>query len=298
MKILITGATGFIGKHLVKRLLADGHTVLAIVRPNSDTAFLDTHNVSYFNYNANNDSLFSYLQAEQPDGIMHLASKVVVEHTSNQIDDIIGSNILFPTHLLEAAVKANVKWFINTGTFWQHYENNSYSPVNLYAASKQSFEDIARYYFESSNINFVTFKLSDTFGPNDNRPKIVNLWIQSALSGETLEMSAGEQIIDISYIDNIVDGFLTLSNLISSDFKRAICGKSFVIKSEKRLSLKELAQVFTTVTGLKPNITWGKKTYRKREVMQPWQDGETIPGFTPKVSLEEGIKLAYKNIDK
>jgi CDP-paratose synthetase len=298
MKILITGATGFIGKHLIKRLLADGHTIVAIVRPTSNTSFLDTHNIPYFSYTSDYNSLANFFKTEAPDGIIHLASKVVVEHSSNQIDDIISSNVLFPTHLLEVAVNAHVKWFINTGTFWQHYENKNYSPVNLYAASKQSFEDIARYYFETSTINFVTFKLYDTFGPDDNRPKILNLWVKSALSGETLEMSAGEQLIDMSYIDNVTDGFTALLTLIYNDLNRLMCGKSFAIKSEKRISLKELAQVFEDVTGLKPNIAWGKKTYRKREVMIPWQDGETIPGFTPKISLEEGIKLVYESTVK
>lgn len=298
MKILITGATGFIGKHLVKRLLADGHTVVAIVRPTSDTDFLKVHNIPYFSYTSDYTLLSDFLKTEAPDGIIHLASKVVVEHVSNQIDDIINSNVLFPTHLLEAAINAHVKWFINTGTFWQHYENKNYSPVNLYAASKQSFEDIARYYFETSSINFVTFKLYDTFGPNDSRPKILNLWVKSALSGETLEMSAGEQLIDMSYINNVTDGFTALLTLISNDLNKEICGKSFAIKSEKRISLKELAHVFEGVTGLKPNIAWGKKAYRKREVMIPWQDGEPIPGFTAKISLEEGIKLVYESIGK
>ena len=298
MKILITGATGFVGSHLVKRLLNDGHTLTAIVRPDSKTSLLEAESIPYFSYTSNYNSLSIFLKKEAPDGIIHLASTVVVEHTSNQIDDIINSNILFPTHLIEAAIHANVKWFINTGTFWQHYENKNYSPVNLYSASKQSFEDIARYYFEASTINFVTFKLSDTFGPNDCRPKILNLWIKSALSGEILGMSAGEQLIDLSYIDNVTEGFITLLGLISNDLDREHCGKSFAIKSEKRVTLKELAQVFETVTGLKPNIDWGKKSYRVREVMIPWQDGETIPGFTPKISLEEGIKLMYKSINK
>ena len=294
MKVLLTGATGFIGKHLVSGLLAGGHSVIAIVRPESDVTLLKKNNISFFRYTANYQELCNYINKEQPEGIVHLASMVLGDHKSEQISELIHSNVLFPTHLIDAAANSGTRWFINTGTYWQHYEGKEYSPVNLYAASKQAFEDFARYYFESTNINFVTFKLYDTFGPDDTRPKIFNLWLKSALSGELLEMSAGEQVIDVSYIDNITEGYLALMQLLSNDADNRFSGRTFALKAEKRMSLRALAELFENVTGMKLNIAWGKKTYRPREVMLPWQEAENIPGFQPRISLEEGIKLFYK----
>ncbi len=296
MKILITGHTGFIGKHLIVQLQEEGHSIVAVVRQGSDVSFLTKNNISFCYYQREYGELFDFVNKEQPDGIIHLASLVLVHHSSEQINDLVNSNILFPLHLMEAAVNSKVKWFLNAGTFWQHYHDRDYSPVNLYAATKQSFEDLARYYFETTTINFVTFKLFDTFGPNDTRPKIFNLWRECALSGNLLEMSGGEQIIDISYIDNITEGIRVLMNLISKDREKKYCGKTYAMRAEKRFSLKELAKLFEQETGYKLNIAWGKKEYRPREVMIPWQKGEEIPGWKPKITLQEGIRLFLKNI--
>lgn len=295
MKILLTGTTGFIGKHLIVKLLDEGHSIIAVVRPGADISFLNKKNIPFCYYKMEYKELFDFVNHEKPDGIIHLASLVLVDHKSEQIKELVNSNILFPLHLMEAAANANIKWFLNTGTFWQHYMDREYSPVNLYAATKQSFEDLARFYFETANINFATFKLSDTFGPDDTRPKIFNLWMKCALSGDLLEMSQGDQIIDISYIDNITDAVMVLINLLSKDTEKNYCGKTFAIKAEERMTLKELAKFFEKETGVTLNIAWGKREYRSREVMVPWQYGEGIPGWKPKITLKEGIRLFFND---
>jgi len=272
----MSGSAGFVGKHLTKQLLEDGHAVISLSREENSI-----------------EDLMSLCQKEKFDGIIHLASLFLAQHKSEDIKGMIDSNILLGTNLLEAATKNNVPWFINTGTFWQHYEDKEYSPVNLYSATKQAFEDIARYYIETSEINFVTVKLIDTFGPNDTRPKLFNLWTKISRSGEALDMSAGEQIIDISFIDNVVDGYVRMIELLSKDVDKKLNGKSFAVTSGERMSLRELAALFEKTTGKKLNINWGKRPYRPREVMMPWQTGETIPRSTPKTSIEEGIRKTF-----
>jgi CDP-paratose synthetase len=170
MKILISGSTGFIGKHLVKRLLSKKYDIYAIVRNTKDSNLLGKE--KSFIFSGDTEKLVSFMQKEKFDGVIHLASLFLASHKADDIKDLINSNVFLGTAILEASVKSNVKWFLNTGTFWQHYNNKDYSPVNLYAATKQAFEDIAKYYTETSKINFATIKLSDTFGENDTRPKI------------------------------------------------------------------------------------------------------------------------------
>lgn len=295
MKVLLTGSTGFIGKYLLKALVEGGHSIIAIKGLQNNTSFLEENNIHFCYYTGNYEAIYNFIQQEHPTGIIHLAARITEKHTENEITNLIATNVLFPTHLIEAAVNTGVKWFINTGTFWQHYNNNVYSPTNLYAASKQSFKDIAQYYYEATTINFATLELFDTFGTNDTRPKLMNLWLKNLQSKEVLEMSAGEQVIDISYIDNITDAFITLMNLMHNDTKREHCGKSFVLKSDERLTLKKLAALFESVTEKKLNIVWGKRPYRNREIMTPYEYGISIPGWKPKISLEEGIRIFYKN---
>lgn len=290
MKILVSGCTGFIGGHLVRRLEDEGHAVWAIIRGSSSKDKLPGGNVQTYTITDDIQDLIAFMEKEKFEGVMHLASLFLAAHKPEDVKGLIESNVLFSTALLEAAVQARIPWFINTGTFWQHYESKEYSPVNLYAATKQAFEAIAAYYLETSPINFVTLKLSDTFGPGDTRPKIFNLWSKISKSGETLEMSPGEQQIDISYVGNVIDGFLRLVILLSGEEADNIRGRSFALRSGERMTLKELAGVFEEVTGVKMNIDWGKKQYRSREVMVPWETGETIPGWQPRVSLREGIR--------
>jgi len=290
MKIFLTGATGFIGKHLVKKLIEEGHIITINLFGEEKTPFDDT--VLTYNLNeANIKKDTDYLTRESFDGIIHLASLYLTVHKPEDSVKLIDTNVRFSTYILECASQAKVKWFINTGTFWQNYQNADYSPVNLYAATKQAFESIAQYYIETNQIRFCTLRLCDTYGPNDTRPKIFNLWEKIAKSGETLEMSLGEQIIDISFIDDIVDAFILLVTHLHGNKNEIVNGTVYAVKAEKRYSLKQLAVLYEKATGCRLQIKWGGKPYRDREVFVPWENGKLVPGWKPKIKIEMGIKL-------
>lgn len=288
MKIVVTGATGFIANAIVERLLNDGHQVYCIVREQTDVSKLNK-GIMTFSDDGNTEKLNHFFQEIQPDGVLHLASLVLVNHTLEDIEPLIISNILFSTRLLEVSVHNKVKWFINTGTFWQHYNNEAYNPVNLYAATKQAFEDIAKYYYETQKINFVTIKLNDTFGSNDTRSKIFNLWGKAVQNHENLGMSPGEQIIDISYIENIVDAYIQLLTQLQEDETYAYAGEVYAVNSDERMSLKDLAKLYEEVTQTSVDITWGGRPYRDREVMMPWTKGKPVPGWKQNISLRDAI---------
>jgi len=290
MKILITGMTGFIGEHLVLKLQQAGHEIIGLVRPSSDLQFAHTHHFSTHVFTGQVAELGQYLGEEKIEGIIHLASLFLTTHLPTDIEPLLSSNVLFSTQVLEAATQAQVKWFINTGTFWQHYQEYEYSPVNLYAATKQAFQDIAAYYINTFPLNFATLQLSDTFGPGDKRPKVIALWKKISQSGELLPMSSGEQILDLSYIDNVTDAFKDLVMLLAKDEKLAYKGQVFAVSSPEKVTLKELASIFEEVSGKQLQIAWGQRPYRPREVMKPWSKGLPVPGWNPKVSLKEGIK--------
>ncbi len=292
MNILITGSTGFIGKHLSRKLIEDGHEIHAVIRNSSDTKFLKKHKIKFFVFDGNIKQLAQYIRENKIIGVIHLASLFLTQHKPEDIRSLIDSNILFGTEVLEAASIAKVSWFINTSSYWQHYKNKDYSPTNLYSATKKAFEDISRYYIESCPINFVTIKLFDTFGPEDTRSKVFNLWDKVANTKEKLDMSKGEQIMDINYIENVIDGYVRLVDLVSKDKQRKLSGKSFVISGE-RMTLKNLAKLFMATTKNNLNINWGGRPYREREIMIPWTKGKKIPGWKPKISLKEGLRRTF-----
>lgn len=288
MKLLITGSTGFIGKNLTSRLLDNNIEIVALVRNSSNISALDTR-ASIFSYTGDINSLISYCKKEKFDGIIHLASLFLASHNSQDIPKLIQSNIQLGTELLEASKHAKTPWFINTGTFWQHYQNEHYNPVNLYAATKQAFEQIAKYYTETSDLIFTTLKLNDTFGPNDTRNKVFNLWHRLLQNDEMLEMSPGDQIVDISYIDDIVDAYEILIGHLRHT-PHLVKNKTFAIHSKERMSLKELAVLFEESVGKKLNIKWGGREYREREVMIPWESTHNLPDWQPKHTLKQAIQ--------
>jgi nucleoside-diphosphate-sugar epimerase len=295
MKILITGATGFIGNNLVKQLLTGNHSLFCTLLKGEDNPFGEESVKSIVFSDHSFDENIDFLKVNNIEGIIHLASIVQSgEHKSSDVEALIDTNIKFSTILLELAVRTQVDWFINTGTYWQNYNNLPYSPVNLYAATKEAFLNIARYYWETNQIKFTTIKLFDTYGPNDNRPKIFNIWDKIAKSGETIDMSPGDQIIDISYIGDIVDAFRLLADHLHNTNPAIKNGAVYAVKAEKRYTLRELAIIFKGVTNQKLNINWAGRPYKEREVMSPWTSGEVIPGWKPKVSINDGIKLIFK----
>jgi len=160
-------------------------------------------NAEYYLDDGDTEHLIDFFRERRFDTVIHLASLYLKDHQSKQINDLITSNLLFGTRLLEASVKSSVKSFINTGTLWQHYQDKHYSPVNLYAATKQAFEDIAQYYRETSDLFFATIYLNDTYGPGDTRKKILNIW-NSMTDSDILDMSPGEQKINLLHIDDVV----------------------------------------------------------------------------------------------
>jgi nucleoside-diphosphate-sugar epimerase len=189
-------------------------------------------------------------------------------------------------------LSVDCKNLVNTGTSWQHYRNEDYNPVCLYAATKQAFEDIIRYYSDALNIRAVTLKLFDTFGAGDTRPKLMNLIKKIANDGSELQMSPGEQMIDLVYIDDVVDAFIASSRIIQS--MEGGSQTEFCVSSGHQLNVKQIVAVYEKVIGKKINAVFGGRPYRQREVMTLWTKCKLVPGWSPKITLEEGIEKFHE----
>lgn len=286
MNILITGATGFVGENVAKEMLFQGHNVHALVRTCSNTQYLPSEIVIYI-FDSNIETLSQYLKSNQIEVVIHIASCFVAEHTSQQINELLDSNIKFGTQLLEAMKIANVSYFINTSSTWQNFDSEStdYHPTNLYAATKQAFEDIIQYYVEVCDIKALTLTIFDTYGPNDRRKKLVSLLKQYAETQEELKMSAGMQEIGLTFIDDIVSAYVqSLQEMVSLQKYT-----KYALIPKRIYSLKEVVKIFETIIGKKLNIQWGARSYRKREVMKIWRKGVILPHWHPSIDLVKGF---------
>lgn len=291
MRVLITGITGYIGSHLAKDCLQRGWTVAGIARANSKTELLKKNNIlskiKLYRVQEGVGSVRKALQKAKPDVVIHLATLYISEHREDQVASLIDSNIHFGAELLEAMRLEGVRSLVNAETTWQYNPQGKVQPVNLYAATKEAFAVINSYYCDAYGLKTIKFKLFDTYGGNDNRPKLFNKFKEILRTGETLELSKGEQIVDFTHIDDVTQVFC----LGIERVRRLNLGvnEEYVITGERH-SLRKWIQIINEITGRKLPVVLGAKPYRKREVMKPWSKGKKIKGWKARVSSKIGFK--------
>jgi nucleoside-diphosphate-sugar epimerase len=286
-RALVTGATGFIGSNLVSRLVGDGWNTTILALPGTYDQHLDRA-VCVHEYDGTTESAFTAVTESRPDVVFHLASLFLVTHEPAQVTRLVESNILFGTQLLEAMSVHGTKYLVNVGSYWQHYQDRDYDPVCLYAATKQAFEAILAFFVNARHLSAITLKLFDTYGPKDTRPKLLRLLQTAAAEGQTLQMSPGEQLISLVYIDDVIDAFLNAAERLLGG---AVEGSEiYAVNADQPLRLRELVETFGKIAGRTVNVEWGARPYRAREMMTPWTYGARLPQWTPKVTLEEGLR--------
>jgi nucleoside-diphosphate-sugar epimerase len=283
MKILVTGATGFIGTHLVFSLLEYGYDVAMIKRKDSGLKGLTSvqNKIQIFASDAYNDIFFA-IEKFTPDVVVHLAALYINQHESEHIVGLINSNILFGTHVLEAMIKNGVSKFLNIGTRWQHLKNKQYNPANLYSATKEAFKDILIYY-GTRGVKYKTLELGDTYGLDDTRKKVLDLLIDACLKRKPVDLSPGEQTLDLSYVDDICRFVST--RIQSENFfdNKTVSLSGTVIK------LRDLGTMIEQESKTKELFNWGGKPYRENEIMEP-------PFYYRKMQLNpNSLKTYIKN---
>ncbi|EAI4828505.1 NAD-dependent epimerase/dehydratase family protein [Campylobacter lari] len=286
MKILLTGATGFIGINFVLRLYKK-YEIIALVRRTSNVERIKDYCKIYY-YDGDISSIENVFKKEKIDGVVHLAS--MVPSTSSPINDIsklIEANITFGSFLVQIVNQYKISFFINTATFGSYCNSLSYRPATLYASIKKAFEDIMYYYALVSKSIFTNLLLFNVYGPNDEK-YLFSFLQKISNTGEELPMSDGTQVVDYSHVYDVVNGFDCLIELIQKDPE--FCkNKIFSLKGKERKSLKEVVMLYEEVLGKKLNIKWGARALRELEIMQPWEGGEKLPNWEQKISLREGF---------
>src|ERR1035437_1160934 len=195
LKGVITGATGYIGSNLLRYLLTQDWEIYIIAQPEFGYSNIEDikDKIQIVEYDKNVNTLIDFFKETNPDVVFHLAAAVISNYKPEQISILIESNILFGTQVLEAMRHSQTKLFINTGSYWQNYNSDEYNPVDLYAATKESFEKIIQYYVDAHNFRCITLRLFDCYEKNEKISKLLNLLCQIAQDGTTLDVSHGEQ---------------------------------------------------------------------------------------------------------
>ena len=281
-RVLVSGATGFIGSEVTKRLIELNAQVSVITRTKPDVKSVNWINVM------DTDS-FPYQEIVEfnPEVVIHLATRFQSWHSPADIKALIQSNIEFGTNLLESA-KDTGAVFVNINSAWQHFESRQYSPVSLYAATKQAFADIAQYYGETG-LDLRNLTLYDTYGPTDKRDKLIRQLLNTASSNEHLDMGPGDKLINLLFVSDVVAAILRIAEL-----PRAPMIQNYVVRAENSISIRELVTEIEKVTKKELNVNWGARVARPREMASDWVFGELLPGWQQNVRLVAGLTSCWQ----
>ncbi len=291
---VITGGTGFIGSHLAKRLCDAGTDVTLLLRETSNAGQLEALGIAdqtkLVRSNLSTANIAHVLSEEKPSVVFHLASRFVGQHVSDDVDDLVNSNIALGARVLEAMTAADVRNIVTAGTTWQHYRQTDYCPVNLYAATKQAFVALAEYYSEACGTRVLHLELPDTYGPFDPRKKLLHLLTNAAMNDTLLAMSPGDQKIDLVHVDDVTAAF-SLAGTSLVDTPGETCGMnlSYAVTSGTTISLRELVRVMEEVVGHALPVTFGARDYKPREVMDARTNTPCLPDWQARVPLREGL---------
>lgn len=283
-RILVTGATSYLGYQLVRRLLDDQRQVHVVVRQTSDQGRFGENGgkLIVHEHDGSTESLIAILKSSGPDVVFHLATQYLREHASDQVESLIRANILFGTQLLEAMRHAGARRILSPGTFFQFFDSDAYRPVNLYAATKQAFEDLLAYYVDAYGFEATTLVLYDIYGPGDGRRKLMAAISEAQSSGDSLPLVSPDMVMDLVYVSDVVDAFMHAID-------NHIVGGPYAISSGKRHTLGEVITVFEAMGNREIDCEWGTFPLPPRNPVEPW-NGPPLPGWQARVSLNDGIR--------
>lgn len=289
-KCVITGATGYIGSHVLKHLLSNGWDIHVIADPCFGYENIKDvlSQIDLFEYNRDINTLCEYFKKVEADVVIHLAAAVITNYKPEQVPVLIQSNIQFGTEVLEAMKGSVTRTFIGTGSYWQNYNSEGYNPVDLYAATKEAFEQIIQYYVDAYHYKAATLKLFDVYGEDDMRPKIWTLLKRIAGTNQIIDVSPGEQKLDLVHVSDVCTAYECAYEYLSK--KTGSCREVFGVYTGERYSLKEAIGLYEQYLNRSINIRFGGKKYKEREVMNPINSLKKVPDWQPMISPKEGLK--------
>lgn len=305
MKSLVTGGCGFIGSHMVDKLLAEGHEVAVI--DNCSTGRME--NLEHHKGNAKlqiiNEDICNYDKIAPlftgVDWVFHFAALADIVPSIQRPEDYFHSNVDGTFSVLKAAKEANVKRFLYTASSscygipdkFPTDENARIRPEYPYALTKRLGEELALHWAKVYKLPVVSLCLFNVYGPRSRTSgtygAVFGVFLGQKLSGKPYTVvGTGEQTRDFTYVTDIVDAFYTAA-------KSDIVGERFNVGSEHTYSVNRLVEL---LGGENASVVHIPK--RPGEPDCTWADTGKINrmlNWHPKVTLEEGVKHILDNID-
>lgn len=294
---LVTGATGFIGSHLVRRLINEGYKVNIFVRKSSDTwrindvlSKLKVHLVDLRDPKKVKEALLNI----KPEYIFHLAISGVYSGSGIEDRDLFETNLVGTVTLIEAANNINYKALIHTGSTGEYgqkseimKETDVCEPANAYGIGKYAATQYASLVAKEKSKPIIILRPFTPFGPRENLGRLINYAITKALKNEELQLSNPGSVRDFIYIEDLINAYL-----VSISHASQYRGEVFNIGSGQEYTIKYVVEKIKELAGSSSVITWNTQVSRPGESAK-WQadisKAKRILGWQPTHNLEEGL---------
>jgi UDP-glucose 4-epimerase len=308
-RALVTGAAGFVGQHLVRRLVEVGAQVYAGVAPDEQPERvarlpMQVHRLTFDLRDA--EAVHAAVVEATPQVVFHLAA---VGATDPGVDPhlALAVNVGGALHLLEAlrerasecgpaSGRGDVRRVVLVGTCYEYGAVSEcgeretvegLDPFNAYAASKVAAWAFGHAYWREHGLPIVTVRLFQIYGPGQPDHTLVPAAIRAALAGSDFPMTPGEQERDFIYVGDVVDGLLAVADV------PGIEGHSLDLGTGQVHALLEVVERMWAMTGAQGQILPGALPYRSGDVMHLVADANRtarLTGWRAKVELEEGLR--------
>lgn len=321
MRYLITGTAGFIGFHLARRLLAEGHFVTGLdgMTPYYDVRLKERRHEILSRSNGfrpvigmlqDDDVLDRAMEAGEPEVIVHLAAQAGVRYSLENPKAYIDSNLVGAWNVLEVAKKAKVRHLLLASTSSVYGANETVpfaetdradEPMTLYAATKKSVELMGHSYAHLYGIPTTAFRFFTVYGPWGRPDMALFKFVDAILNGRPIDIyGEGRMRRDFTYIDDLIEGIVRLIGVVPGEENRVEGIDTLSRQGPFRVinigggQPVELMRFVDTVEA-----ATGRKAIRNMLPMQPGDVPQTyaasellkaLTGFTPSIPVEQGVQ--------
>ncbi len=303
-KVVVAGANGFIGSHLVRRLVGLGARVHAIARANGEAWRLRGIEGDYrfIESDIGDAAQVKAIFSEVSPAVTFNAAAYGVMHGDQDVVRAIDTNLKGGIHLLEAARSMPCHRFVHLGTRYESFkylrpvrESDPQRPQGIYGITKSAGQMALETLAREKEATLRTAVLFGVYGPTESARKFVPHAITSMLRGVPLEVTGCEQVRNYTYVEDVAEALLQLAEVETPGVLTVNIG------ARKSVTLRELIGCIEKVIGCPSDVRFGAVAYRTDEIWRMVPDlrlCRQVLHWAPRLSLMEGMSRTvewYRN---
>ena len=296
-RVLVTGASGFVGANLARRLLAEGHGVHLLLRANHKPWRIEDIRKDVAVYEADLtdlEGLQKAMSAARPEWIFHLAAYGAYPDQKD-LDQMIATNVQGTANLLRATERAGVEAFINSGSSSEYgYKDHAPSedelvePNSHYAVTKVAATHLCRLAGQREGSRIITLRLYSVYGPYEEPRRLVPTLIVKGLAGKLPPLVNPDVARDYVHVDDACDAFVLAA--VTEDQEP---GAIYNVGSGVQTSLRQIVDATRRLLGVQAAPAWGSMPERSWDTNVWVSDPTRITtklGWSARHDLESGLK--------